>query len=553
MKINMNIIMAFMLISTMPLAAADFFDDPLYDEYKQYRTYGETGADVEIEMFMGFEELFSANFHEDTFKELFSEYGQDGRVAFTHYDNPSHDYQTNTHEAGWCVIHASEDIDKKSNFWQFREYMYTYQDNISEDTISTWVSQLGEGSVNMATFDTCMEDEQFKEFVLLERDIARNQNGFDGVPAFKVNNVEIEGAQDVRVFKNTINDLLRIYDSSIRLQRNETETIDGIDVTALAVGDESAIFSIQDELKVMNEEQSKRWSLDLASVEIKLLKANMHKQEVIVEIKVNQLGNNEDESELTTDNISANLSENSDNYPNNSEIEAVRREIRENAESNNVERETYNLPSGIPEAQSNEFTLDVKQRKIVNNIIFALDFANEDLAKLSLSTPNQAKNIEIKRNVEYDINDEYAITYISNENEKDGFAMFKLTEISSEVPGAANSKIATSQNDASVNSNAKVNVEQVETTAANTATETQETCENGCQLNGDCIPLGVRADGKYCDISGEMKEQLEESNSCENNYECSTNQCSSGTCIDLNKELEKQSNLMKRIMNWFRI
>lgn len=75
----------------------------------------------------------------------------------------------------------------------------------------------------------------------------------------------------------------------------------------------------------------------------------------------------------------------------------------------------------------------------------------------------------------------------------------------------------------------------------------------GCKLDKKCIPYGFRIkfeeEKLYCDIDNELKEQktidadgnLAE---CQNNYECESNVCSSGECVEIKKML-KEANKFK--------
>ncbi len=72
---------------------------------------------------------------------------------------------------------------------------------------------------------------------------------------------------------------------------------------------------------------------------------------------------------------------------------------------------------------------------------------------------------------------------------------------------------------------------------------------SGCDLDGRCIPYGFRTQvsgynnvegtyNLYCDIDGELKQQkMKDSDgswaACQNNYECESNICSSGECVEL--------------------
>ena len=85
--------------------------------------------------------------------------------------------------------------------------------------------------------------------------------------------------------------------------------------------------------------------------------------------------------------------------------------------------------------------------------------------------------------------------------------------------------------------------------------EPREECD-GCFLDKTCINFGIRAmqDGKpaYCDINKELKAQRSENQECQNNYECISNQCSNGKCIDLEKQLRETQSTLNRIMEWLK-
>jgi hypothetical protein len=81
------------------------------------------------------------------------------------------------------------------------------------------------------------------------------------------------------------------------------------------------------------------------------------------------------------------------------------------------------------------------------------------------------------------------------------------------------------------------------------------TC-GGCQQNGNCLPYGTRSiqDGQtmYCGIDGQLHRQQALGESCQNNYECTSNQCSTGQCIDLSGQLREATGILERIFAWLR-
>jgi len=71
-----------------------------------------------------------------------------------------------------------------------------------------------------------------------------------------------------------------------------------------------------------------------------------------------------------------------------------------------------------------------------------------------------------------------------------------------------------------------------------------EDCKYGCLYEGKCFPMGVRSNGLYCGDSLIMGSQKTADEKCENNFECSSNVCVSGKCID--------AGFLNKIINWFK-
>ena len=86
-----------------------------------------------------------------------------------------------------------------------------------------------------------------------------------------------------------------------------------------------------------------------------------------------------------------------------------------------------------------------------------------------------------------------------------------------------------------------------------TSCPSKETC-NGCSVNGSCIDVGTRVVSggtpSYCNLNKDLKVQLEDGQSCQNNYECSSNSCSNGQCINLQKDIQETKGLLQQIMEW---
>ena len=79
------------------------------------------------------------------------------------------------------------------------------------------------------------------------------------------------------------------------------------------------------------------------------------------------------------------------------------------------------------------------------------------------------------------------------------------------------------------------------------------TCEGCVYDRNKCIPYGIRVDEYYCDIDGEFKLQKGvvggEWASCDNNYECESNVCSSGECIEVTTIMKQASTFKQAMVN----
>lgn len=78
---------------------------------------------------------------------------------------------------------------------------------------------------------------------------------------------------------------------------------------------------------------------------------------------------------------------------------------------------------------------------------------------------------------------------------------------------------------------------------------TPKKCSNqevllGCINNNNCLPIGTRVNGDFCDIDRTVKSQKTEDAACNNNYECGTNLCVDDKCLS--------PGLIQKILNWFK-
>lgn len=86
--------------------------------------------------------------------------------------------------------------------------------------------------------------------------------------------------------------------------------------------------------------------------------------------------------------------------------------------------------------------------------------------------------------------------------------------------------------------------------------EVKVTCFNGCAADSKCLPFGTRLliedEPSYCDIGQSFEPQKKEEGICQNSYECLSNQCSNGHCVDLEKQLKETQSMLRKVMSWLK-
>ena len=90
--------------------------------------------------------------------------------------------------------------------------------------------------------------------------------------------------------------------------------------------------------------------------------------------------------------------------------------------------------------------------------------------------------------------------------------------------------------------------------ATQLANITSPCCQPGqCLVDKKCIPAGIRITGAdnlpaYCDISGQIKTEKQLNSDCQNNYECKSNECSSGKCVSSIQQIGGLRKLLIQIL-----
>ena len=69
---------------------------------------------------------------------------------------------------------------------------------------------------------------------------------------------------------------------------------------------------------------------------------------------------------------------------------------------------------------------------------------------------------------------------------------------------------------------------------------------SGCESDDLCLQFGVRKEGLFCGFNQIMETQKTTEETCDNNYECSSNECINRACTG------EKPGVFGRILNWFK-
>ncbi len=82
----------------------------------------------------------------------------------------------------------------------------------------------------------------------------------------------------------------------------------------------------------------------------------------------------------------------------------------------------------------------------------------------------------------------------------------------------------------------------------------EDVCD-GCKKDDGCLGIGLRLIQdkipSFCDVDGSLAPQKGLDAACQNDYECQSNTCQSGACIDLPAQRAAKTSLLERILAWF--
>ncbi len=163
-------------------------------------TWGSATAPVTIVEISDFECPYCGKVN-PTLKSLKAKYGPDKlRIVWKHNPLPFHKSARPAHEAAAAVM----DLGGSDAFWKFHDKAFANRRDLTPANFKKWAKEAG---IDEKKFEAALKDK--KHAAKVDADLALNRKiGATGTPAFRINGVELSGAQPEAKFAKVIDEQL---------------------------------------------------------------------------------------------------------------------------------------------------------------------------------------------------------------------------------------------------------------------------------------------------------------------------------------------------------
>jgi protein-disulfide isomerase len=455
------------------------------------KTLGDPSAELTMEIYTDFQDPFSARWYEQTLPQLQEEYigDEDLKIVFRHFPLSFHADAMDRAKATECAA-------EQGYFFAFVEKFYNNLDKDTDmDYYEAIANGLGVDDFDFSEFKECFNDDNTEDEINSEFDKGQNR-GVRGVPDFFIKNQQISGAQPFSEFERVIDSLLGGDD--------DDEEPNPEDMQREPVRGDGKVEIIG--YMGYNDPFSKRsWkTLD----------------ELFREFGENKLSFEFRNFPLTFQDEDYKLAQTG--------------ECVLGLSNSQTFFKFSSLVMGGKDALSSSVEVGLSRQDVENCV------SNKKFLPEILDDLENGENDGVQGTPTFFINDKK----VFGAQPYDIFARMiksELGETSEEVEIPVEE---TPSEDAPVSGKP---IEEV---------EEGEQCVSGCQIGNSCLQFGQRIEmegiDSYCAFSGNFEAQKQLDESCQNNYECFSNQCSNKQCVDIQQQLQETQNLIQKILDWLK-
>jgi protein-disulfide isomerase len=165
------------------------YDIPIANSY----TIGPSDAPITIVEFSDYECPFCRRWHAEVYEPLLAAYP--GKIKLVYRNLPL----TSIHPDAQGAAEAAMCAGEQDVYWKYHDKLFSGE-TLGNTVYLQYAQDLG---LNMATFQSCLNDHKYQEAIQKDSDFAINL-GIRSTPTFFINGLAIVGAQPLDVFKQVI-------------------------------------------------------------------------------------------------------------------------------------------------------------------------------------------------------------------------------------------------------------------------------------------------------------------------------------------------------------
>ena len=161
-------------------------------------TKGDENASITIVEFSEYECPFCKRYVDETYEQIFEEYGDNIYYVFRDYPLPFHNHSQETAEVARCA-------GDQGSYWPMHDMLFEGRDEWAEETeiTSTLTSYAKSLGLDTQAFNSCLSSGKYTQ-VVKDDLVLGDKVGVSGTPSFFVNGVMLVGAQPFESFKALI-------------------------------------------------------------------------------------------------------------------------------------------------------------------------------------------------------------------------------------------------------------------------------------------------------------------------------------------------------------
>jgi protein-disulfide isomerase len=180
-----------------PASGTVLTEEPQFVRYdvpsEGFYSIGPDDAPITIVEFSDYQCPFCRRWHDEVYEPLLAAYP--GKLKIVYRNLPL----TSIHPDAFSAAEAAMCAGEQDAYWPYHEKLFS-SENLGNQVYTQYAQEL---SLNMDSFESCLNDHKYKAAIEADSDFAVNL-GVRSTPTFFINGLAIVGAQPLDVFKQVI-------------------------------------------------------------------------------------------------------------------------------------------------------------------------------------------------------------------------------------------------------------------------------------------------------------------------------------------------------------